>query len=88
MRHIVKYFLVILISLWVLGFWYILVTGKSKSSDHQKSSSDEDESYNLNDNAMAESKLKLVKRLQLAEKKLIDLEEENRKNEQLITELK
>jgi hypothetical protein len=91
MRHVIKYFLVILISLWILGFWYILFTGKGRSGgegDQKGSGDNDDESYNLNDNTMAESKLKLVKRLQLAEKKLIELEDEIRKNEHLISDLK
>lgn len=92
MRHFMRYFLICLVSLWILGFWYVFYGGR-KSSTSSRSSNDY-EAANAgggdvyHDGEAGYSKKDLVKRLRKAERLLVQLEEENKKNEALIKELK
>ena len=78
----IKYFLVFLISLWLVGFWYVFKTNSSSSSSSQNGNDyKEDENGDSSTN-------KWLNRIKKAEQDLAELEEKNRKNEETIRSLK
>lgn len=91
-----RYFLICLVSLWILGFWYVFYGGR-KNSTSSRSSNDYEAANAAGNGGVGDvyhdgeagySKKDLVKRLRKAERLLVQLEEENKKNEALIKELK
>ena len=71
----------------MICFWYILFPGKIKSSTTGLHNDDDGENtYGVggNDNP----KIQLLRRLQAAELKLVQLEKKNLRNEAIITDLR
>lgn len=78
----IKYFLIFLISLWLVGFWYVFKTNSSSSSAAQNAND-----YKEEENGDSSSN-KWLNRIKKAEQDLAELEEKNRKNEETIRGLR
>ena len=85
MRHFIKYFLIILITFWLVGFWYILF---QRNSSRKNRNNDDSEQEDLGYDLKEATKDVLIERLRRAERKLNELEDKNLKNEQVISQLK
>ena len=86
MRQYIKYFLTFLVLFWLFGFWYILVFSNKNTNDININSNSNND--NNNNDAENEDKSKLMNRIRLVEKKLLNLEKQNSENEKLIAKLK
>lgn len=74
MKNTLLYFLLVIIALWLFGFLYIFYGSHRKNSEEGKF-------FDGNQN-------NLNNWLENAEKKFLDLEEKNRRNDDLINELR
>lgn len=83
MKNFIKNFGILFAIIWIVGFWFIFSFNNNSSNFGQ-----EDENKNKENILDRQDSLKLLNRIKQAESYLAELENKNKRNEQIILALK